>query len=190
MIRGSCPVSKRRAMRYEIMAKEVVVKIKLQASGGQATPAPPIGPALGQHGLNIGQFVSQFNERTKELNGTIVPVVITVYRDKSFIFEVKSPPAAVLLKQAAEIAKGSGVPNKEKVGEITAEQLRRITETKFKDLNAYDLDQAEKIIRGTARSMGIEIVTRGSNETQDTREELRIEDGRQKTESGKEGAEN
>ena len=177
-------------MRYEIMAKEVVVKIKLQASGGQATPAPPIGPALGQHGLNIGQFVSQFNERTKELNGTIVPVVITVYRDKSFIFEVKSPPAAVLLKQAAEIAKGSGVPNKEKVGEITAEQLRRITETKFKDLNAYDLDQAEKIIRGTARSMGIEIVTRGSNETQDTREELRIEDGRQKTESGKEGAEN
>ena len=177
-------------MRYEIMAKEVVVKIKLQASGGQATPAPPIGPALGQHGLNIGQFVSQFNERTKELNGTIVPVVITVYRDKSFIFEVKSPPAAVLLKQAAEIAKGSGVPNKEKVGEITAEQLRRITETKFKDLNAYDLDQAEKIIRGTARSMGIEIVTRGSNETQDTREELRIEDGRQRTESGKEGAEN
>jgi len=177
-------------MRYEIMAKEVVVKIKLQASGGQATPAPPIGPALGQHGLNIGQFVSQFNERTKELNGTIVPVVITVYRDKSFIFEVKSPPAAVLLKQAAEIAKGSGVPNKEKVGEITAEQLRRITETKFKDLNAYDLDQAEKIIRGTARSMGIEIVTRGSNETQDTREELRIEDGRERTESGREGAEN
>ncbi len=177
-------------MRYEIMAKEVVVKIKLQASGGQATPAPPIGPALGQHGLNIGQFVSQFNERTKELNGTIVPVVITVYRDKSFSFEVKSPPAAVLLKQAAEIAKGSGVPNKEKVGEITAEQLRKITETKFKDLNAYDLDQAEKIIAGTARSMGIEIVTRVSNETQDTKEELRIEDGRERTESGREVAEN
>ncbi len=142
------------------MAKEVVVKIKLQAHGGQATPAPPIGHALGQHGVNIGQFVSQFNERTKELNGTIVPVVITVYRDKSFSFEVKSPPAAVLLKQAAEIAKGSGVPNKEKVGEITTEQLRRIAETKFKDLNAYDLDQAEKIIAGTARSMGIEIVAR------------------------------
>ena len=142
------------------MAKEVIVKIKLQALGGQATPAPPIGPALGQHGINIGQFVSQFNERTKGLNGTIVPVVITVYRDKSFIFEVKSPPAAVLLKQAAEIAKGSGVPNKEKVGEITAEQLRRIAETKFKDLNAYDLEQAEKIIAGTARSMGIEIVAR------------------------------
>ena len=144
------------------MAKEVVAKIKLQAPGGQATPAPPIGPALGQRGINIGQFVSQFNERTKELNGTTVPVVITLYKDKSFTFEVKSPPAAVLLKQAAEIAKGSGVPNREKVGEITAEQLRKITETKFKDLNAYNLDQAEKIIRGTAQSMGIEIVSRES----------------------------
>jgi large subunit ribosomal protein L11 len=139
------------------MAKEVATKIKLQAPGGQATPAPPIGPALGQHGVNIGQFVLQFNERTKELNGTIVPVVITVYRDKSFTFEVKSPPAAVLLKQAAEIAKGSGIPNKEKVGKISTEQLRKIVETKFKDLNAYNLEQAEKIIRGTARSMGIEI---------------------------------
>jgi len=144
------------------MAKEVVAKIKLQAPGGQATPAPPVGPALGQRGVNIGQFVSQFNERTKELNGTVVPVVITVYRDKSFTFEVKSPPAAVLLKQAAEIAKGSGVPNKEKVGKVTAEQLRKIAETKFKDLNAYDLAQAEKIIRGTAQSMGIEIVSRES----------------------------
>jgi large subunit ribosomal protein L11 len=140
------------------MAKEVITKIKLQASGGQATPAPPIGPALGQHGVNIGQFVSQFNERTKELNGTIVPVVITLYKDKSFTFEVKSPPAAVLLKQAAEIAKGSGVPSKEKAGKITTKQLRQIAETKFKDLNAYDLEQAEKIIKGTARSMGIEIV--------------------------------
>ena len=139
------------------MAKEVAFKIKLQASGGQATPAPPIGPALGQHGVNIGQFVSQFNERTKDLNGTTVPVVISVYADKSFTFEVKSPPAAVLLKQAAEIAKGSGVPNKEKVGTVTAEQVRKIAETKFKDLNAYDLDQAEKIIRGTARSMGVEV---------------------------------
>jgi len=139
------------------MAKEVALKIKLQAPGGQATPAPPVGPALGQHGVNIGQFVSQFNERTKDLNGTTVPVVISVYQDKSFTFEVKSPPAAVLLKQAAEIAKGSGVSNKEKVGKITGEQLRKITETKFKDLNAYDLDQAEKIIRGTAQSMGIEI---------------------------------
>lgn len=140
------------------MAKEVVIKIKLQAKGGQATPAPPIGPALGQNGVNIGQFVSQFNERTKELNGTIVPVVITVFKDKSFTFEVKSPPAAVLLKQAAEIAKGSGVPNKETVGKVSAEQVRKIAQTKFKDLNAYDLEQAEKIIRGTARSMGVEVI--------------------------------
>ena len=124
------------------MAKEVLVKIKLQAKGGQATPAPPVGPALGQHGVNIGQFVSQFNERTKNLNGTLVPVVITVFADKSFTFEVKSPPAAVLLKQAAEIAKGSGVPNKEKVGKISAEQLHKIAETKFKDLNAYDIDMS------------------------------------------------
>ena len=139
------------------MAKEIKVKIKLQAKGGQATPAPPIGPALGQHGVNIGQFVSQFNERTRDLNGTIVPVVINLYADKSFDFEVKSPPAAVLLKQAAEIAKGSGVPNKEKVGTVTSEQVRKIAETKFNDLNAYDVDQAMKIIEGTARSMGIEV---------------------------------
>lgn len=135
-----------------------MVQIKLQAQGGQATPAPPIGPALGQHGVNIGQFVSQFNERTKELNGTIVPVVISVYKDKSFTFEVKSPPAAVLLKQVAGIAKGSGVPNKEKVGQVTTEQVRKIAQEKFKDLNAYSIEQAEKIIRGTARSMGVEIV--------------------------------
>ncbi len=139
------------------MAKEILVQIKLQAPGGQATPAPPIGPALGQHGINIGQFVSQFNERTKELNGTTVPVVITAYKDKTFTFEVKSPPAAVLLKQAAGIAKGSGVPNKEKVGKVTAEQVRNIAKEKQKDLNAYTLEQAEKIIRGTARSMGVEI---------------------------------
>lgn len=139
------------------MAKEEVLRIKLQAPGGQATPAPPIGPALGQHGVNIGQFVSQFNERTKDLNGIIVPVVITMYKDKSFSFEVKSPPAAVLLRQAAEIAKGSGIPNKEKVGKVTRKQVRKIAERKFKDLNAYDLDQAEKIIAGTARSMGVEI---------------------------------
>src|SRR5512147_1118064 len=140
------------------MAKEIATKIKLQAPGGQATPAPPIGPALGQHGVNIGQFVSQFNERTKELNGTTVPVVISVYTDKTFTFEVKSPPAAVLLKQAAGVAKGSGTPNKEKVGKVTAAQVRKIAEAKAKDLNAYDLDKAEKIIRGTARSMGIEVV--------------------------------
>jgi large subunit ribosomal protein L11 len=140
------------------MAKEITTQIKLQAPGGQATPAPPIGPALGQHGVNIGQFVSQFNERTREMNGTIVPVVITVYSDRSFSFEVKSPPAAVLLKQAAEVAKGSGAPNKEKVGKVTAAQVRKIAETKAKDLNAYDLGKAEKIIRGTARSMGIEVI--------------------------------
>jgi len=140
------------------MAKAIKVKIKLQAKGGQATPAPPVGPALGQHGVNIGQFVSQFNERTKSLNGTVVPVVISVFADKSFTFEVKSPPAAVLLKQAAEIAKGSGIPNREKIGKVSAEQVRKIAEAKFKDLNAYDLDQAEKIIRGTARSMGVEII--------------------------------
>jgi large subunit ribosomal protein L11 len=139
------------------MAKEVTGIIKLQASGGQATPAPPIGPALGQHGVNIGQFVQQFNERTKALNGTTVPVVITVYADRSFEFEVKSPPAAVLLKQEAGLAKGSGVPNKEKVGKVTKAQIRKIAETKMNDLNAYDLDQADRIIEGTARSMGIEV---------------------------------
>jgi len=139
------------------MAKAVVNKIKLQASGGQATPAPPIGPALGQHGVNIGQFVSQFNERTKDLNGMTVPVEISVYADKSFDFIVKSPPAAVLLKEEAGLAKGSGVPNKEKVGKVTKSQIRKITERKFEDLNAYSLEQADKIIEGTARSMGIEV---------------------------------
>ena len=139
------------------MAKEITGKIKLQAPGGQATPAPPIGPALGQHGVNIGQFVSQFNERTKELNGMTVPVEITVYGDRTFDFIVKSPPAAVLLKKEAGLAKGSGVPNKDKVGKVTKEQVRRISETKFKDLNAFDLDHADRIIEGTARSMGIEV---------------------------------
>jgi len=139
------------------MAKEVAVKIKLQAKGGQATPAPPIGPALGQHGVNIGQFVQQFNDRTRDLNGMIVPVVINLYKDKSFDFVVKSPPAAVLLKEAAGVAKGSGVPNKEKVGTVTCEQVKKIAETKFEDLNAYDVEQAMKIVAGTARSMGIEV---------------------------------
>lgn len=139
------------------MAKEITGMIKLQASGGQATPAPPIGPALGQHGVNIGQFVQQFNERTKALNGTTVPVVITVYADRTFEFEVKSPPAAVLLKQEAGLAKGSGVPNKDKVGKVTKAQIRKIAETKMNDLNAFDLDHADRIIEGTARSMGIEV---------------------------------
>ncbi|GMV98668.1 MAG: 50S ribosomal protein L11 [Phycisphaerae bacterium] len=140
------------------MAKEILVKVKLQAPGGSATPAPPIGPALGQHGVNIGQFVKMFNDQTRELNGMIVPVEITIYKDKSFTFLVKSPPAAVLLKDAAQIAKGSGVPNKEKVGKVTWSQVRKISERKKKDLNAFDLEHADRIIAGTARSMGIEIV--------------------------------
>jgi len=140
------------------MAKERVKVIKLQAPGGKATPAPPIGPALGQHGVNIGQFVSQFNERTKEFNGTIVPVEISVYNDRSFDFIIKSPPASVLLKMEAGVAQGSGVPNKEKVGKVTKAQVRKIAQTKIKDLNAYDMDHADRIIMGTARSMGIDIV--------------------------------
>ena len=137
--------------------KEIATKIKLQAPGGQATPAPPIGPALGQHGVNIGQFVQQFNAQTKELNGTIVPIEITVYVDKSFDFIVKSPPAAVLLKQEAQVAKGSGTPNKEKIGKVTKEQVKKIAERKMKDLNAFSIEEACKIVEGTARSMGIEI---------------------------------
>ncbi len=139
------------------MAKEVAAIIKLQAPGGQATPAPPIGPALGQHGVNIGQFVSQFNERTREANGMPIPVVISVYGDRTFTFEVKSPPAAVLLKQAAGIAKGSGVPHTEKVGSVTMDQVRTIAETKKADLNAFDLDAACRQVMGTARSMGLEV---------------------------------
>ena len=140
------------------MAKELVTQIKLQAPGGAATPAPPIGPALGQHGVNIGQFVQQFNERTREFNGMTVPVVISVFSDRSFTFELKSPPASVLLKQEAGIAKGSGVPNKDKVGKVTKEQCRKIAQTKMKDLNAFDVDHAARIIEGTARSMGIDVV--------------------------------
>lgn len=140
------------------MAKEVVAKIKLQAPGGQATPAPPIGPALGQHNVNIGQFVAMFNDRTREYNGTTIPVVITVFADRTFTFITKSPPAAVLLKQAAEVAKGSGVPNKEKVGQVTAAQVRQIAETKMADLNAFGLDAAVRQIEGTARSMGLDVV--------------------------------
>jgi large subunit ribosomal protein L11 len=141
------------------MAKEVTAKIKLQCPGGQATPAPPVGPALGQHGVNIGQFVQQFNERTREFAGTIIPVEITVYKDRTFEFITKSPPAAVLLKQAAAIAKGSGVPNKEKVGKVTKDQVRQIAETKLKDLNARDVTHAMRMVEGTARSMGIEVAS-------------------------------
>lgn len=138
--------------------KELTASIKLQAPGGQATPAPPIGPALGQHGVNIGQFVQQFNAATTALNGMTVSVVISVYSDRTFTFEVKSPPAAVLLKDFAKIAKGSGVPNKEKVGTVTKGQVRSIAERKIKDLNANSIEAAERIIAGTARSMGVDIV--------------------------------
>jgi len=140
------------------MAKHVIAKIKLHVPGGQATPAPPVGPALGQHGLNIGEFVSKFNERTKDAQGMIIPVEITVYGDRTFDFITKSPPASVLLKKAAGIAQGSGVPNKEKVGKVTREQIREIAQQKMADLNARDIEQAMKMIEGTARSMGIEVV--------------------------------
>ncbi len=139
------------------MAKEVVAKIKLHAAGGQATPAPPIGPALGQHNVNIGQFVSQFNEETKEHNGMPIPVEISVYADRTFTFICKSPPAAALLKEAAEIAKGSGIPNQEIVATVTVDQVRQIAQRKINDLNAADLDAAVRIIEGTARSMGIAV---------------------------------
>lgn len=139
------------------MAKEIVAQIKLQAAGGKATPAPPIGPALGQHNVNIGQFVSQFNERTREFDGMPIPVIISVYKDRTFTFVIKSPPASALLKEAAQVAKGSGVPNKEKIGTVTPEQIRAIAERKIADLNARDLDAASRIIEGTARSMGITV---------------------------------
>ncbi len=137
------------------MAKQVTTEIKVQVTGGQATPAPPVGTALGPHGVNIGQFVQQFNDRTKDLNGTTVPVVITVYNDRSFDFIIKSPPAAVLLKQAAGIAKGSGSPKADKVGTVTQAQLEDIARTKMADLNATDIKHAARIIAGTARSMGL-----------------------------------
>lgn len=140
------------------MAKEIKAVVKLQAPGGKATPAPPIGPALGQHGVNIGQFVQQFNERTREMNGMIIPCELTVYTDKSFEFVLKSPPASVLLIKAAGIEKGSGVPHKEKVGKVTQAQLEEIAKLKKSDLNSFSMAQAKKIIAGTARSMGIEVV--------------------------------
>ena len=139
------------------MAKQITGTIKLQAAGGQATPAPPIGPALGAKNVNIGQFVSQFNERTKDYNGMPIPVVITIYADKTFDFICKSPPASALLKEAAQIATGSGTPNKEKVANVTMDQIRTIAERKIADLNATDIDAACRIIIGTARAMGITV---------------------------------
>lgn len=140
------------------MAKEVLTKIKLQCPGGQATPAPPVGPALGQHGVNIGQFVKQFNDKTKDLQGMLTPVEITVFKDKSFTFILKSPPASVLLKQLAGVAKGSPEPNKQRVGQVNKQQLKEIATRKLADLNADNLDAAVRIIEGTARNMGIKVV--------------------------------
>jgi large subunit ribosomal protein L11 len=140
------------------MAKKVLTLIKLQAPAGQASPAPPVGPALGQHGVNIMEFVKAFNAQTQSDAGTVIPVVITVYEDRSFTFVTKSPPAAVLIKQALSLEKGSSEPNREKVGRITQDQLRQIAERKMKDLNANDIDAAAKVIAGTARSMGVEVV--------------------------------
>jgi len=140
------------------MAKEVQAKVKLQIPGGQATPAPPVGPALGQHGVNIGEFVSRFNANTRDANGMILPVIITIYRDRSFDFITKTPPAAVLLKKAAELAKGAQKTGHEFVGQVTRDQVREIAQTKLVDLNTNDLDQASRIVAGTARSMGLKVV--------------------------------
>lgn len=139
------------------MAKEISGYIKLQIPAGQANPAPPVGPALGQHGVNIMEFCQAYNAETKDQAGMVIPVVITVYNDRSFSFETKSPPAAVLLKKAAGLAKGSGVPNRDKVGKVTRKQIEEIVEVKKKDLNTINQDAAVKIIAGTARSMGIEV---------------------------------
>jgi large subunit ribosomal protein L11 len=139
------------------MAKKVLTMIKLQVPGGAANPAPPVGPALGQHGVNIMEFCKAFNAQTQDEGGTIIPAEITVFEDRSFTFITKTPPAAILIKQAAGIDKGSGEPNREKVGTITRDQVRQIAERKMPDLNAHDVEQATKIIEGTARSMGVEV---------------------------------
>ena len=139
------------------MPKKILTRVKLQIPAGQATPAPPVGPALGQHGVNIMNFCKQFNERTKNKEGIIIPVIITIYRDKSFDFITKSPPASVLLKKAVGIVKASGEPNRSKIGKITRKQLREIAEMKMKDLTTLDIESAMRTVEGTARSMGIEI---------------------------------
>jgi large subunit ribosomal protein L11 len=137
------------------MAKQLVGQAKFQIPGGQATPAPPVGTSLGKYGINLGQFVQQFNDRTKEAGGMMIPVVVSVYNDRSFDFFTKSPPAAVLLKKEAGLAKGSGVPNKDKVGKVTRDQLAKIATMKMADLNARDVDHAVRMIEGTAKSMGL-----------------------------------
>jgi len=139
------------------MAKKVEAYVKLQVPAGQANPSPPVGPALGQHGVNIMEFCKAFNARTQDQQGLIIPAVITIYADRSFTFDLKTPPAAVLLKRAAKIAKGSGEPNRDKVGRVTRAQVREIAEIKAPDLNAHDEDMAMRIVEGTARSMGIEV---------------------------------
>lgn len=142
------------------MSKEIVATIKLQIEAGQASPAPPVGPALGQHNVNIMDFVRQFNEKTNKMEeGTVIPVIISVFKDRSFNFIMKTPPASYLLKRAAGIAKGSGEPNKEKVGKVTEKQIEEIAKVKMPDLNAYSLDAAKKIIEGTAKNMGLEIIS-------------------------------
>ena len=140
------------------MAKQLTGTVKFQVPGGQATPAPPVGTSLGRFGINLGQFVQQFNERTKEAGGMPIPVVVNVYSDRTFDFVTKSPPAAALLKKAAAIAKGSGVPNKEKVGQVTTAQIDEIVRLKKDDLNSRDADHARRMIEGTARSMGLDVV--------------------------------
>jgi large subunit ribosomal protein L11 len=139
------------------VAKKVIAMVKLHCPAGQANPAPPVGPALGQHGVNIMEFCKAFNARTQDKQGLIIPAVITVYADRSFTFELKSPPAAVLLKKAAKISKGSGEPHRTKVGTVTDADLAEIAELKKEDLNAWDIEAAKKIIAGTARSMGLEV---------------------------------
>lgn len=139
------------------MAKKIIGTIKLQVKGGQANPSPPIGPALGQHGVNISEFCKAFNARTQDQAGTVIPVILTIYADRSFSFITKTPPASVLLKQAAKIAKGSPEPNREKVAQVSKKQIEEIAKIKLEDLNAYDLDSASRIIEGTARSMGITV---------------------------------
>jgi large subunit ribosomal protein L11 len=140
------------------MAKKVVGVVKLQCPAGQANPAPPVGPALGQHGVNIMEFCKAFNARTQDKVGLIIPALITVYADRSFTFELKTPPAAVLLKKAAKVEKGSGDPKRNKVGRVTKAQVREIAETKAADLNAHDVEAAMRIVEGTARSMGLDVV--------------------------------
>ena len=139
------------------MAKELVGEVKFQVPGGQATPAPPVGTSLGRFGINLGQFVQAFNDRTKDAGGMPIPVVVRVYSDRSFEFDTKSPPAAALLKKAAEIARGSSVPNRDKVGTVTVEQIDEIVKMKMEDLNARDAENARQMIAGTARSMGLEV---------------------------------